>query len=144
MKKIVFPYEVKRGAVSIKIYKTPSHGCDSFTLSYYQDGKRKRPTFPTFEKAKEEAETVAGRITASDSDVFTLTSADRAAYLRARHLLDPLGIRIEVAAAEAVHMRRLLGDTPPTVAAEYYKQKHPTKIEPRLVKVVVADLLAAK
>ena len=59
--KIKFPLEVKRGSVSIKIYKTPSHGCDSFTLSYYQDGVRKRPTFSTFEQAKREADIVVGR-----------------------------------------------------------------------------------
>jgi hypothetical protein len=57
---IAFPFKVKKGSgsVSIKIYKTSSHGYDSFTLSYYQDGKRKLPTFPTFEQAKTEAEVV--------------------------------------------------------------------------------------
>jgi hypothetical protein len=46
---ITFPFAVKKGSVSVKIYKTPSHGCDAFTLAYYQDGARKRPTFPTFD-----------------------------------------------------------------------------------------------
>ena len=56
MKKIEFPVTVKRGSVSVKIYRTPSHGCDSFTLSFYQDGVRKRPTFPSFQQAKDEAD----------------------------------------------------------------------------------------
>lgn len=60
MKKITFPFEVKRGSVSIKIYRTPSHGCESFTISDYLDGFRKRPTFPSFARAKEEAEAAAG------------------------------------------------------------------------------------
>jgi len=144
VKKITFPHEVKRGSVSIKIYKTPSHGCDSFTLSYYQDRVRKRPTFPTLEKALAEAELVAGRLAATDADVLTLTSADRASYLRGRAILDPLGISIEMAAATIARLKQILGDTPPDVAAEYYKHKHPIKIPPRLVKDVVADLLAAK
>ena len=62
MKKITFPFEVKRGSVSVKIYHTPSHGCDSFTLTYWQDGTRKRPTFPTFQKAKDEADAVVTRL----------------------------------------------------------------------------------
>ena len=66
--------------MAVKIYRTPSHGCESFTLSYYQDGARKRPTFPDFGSAKAEAESIAGR----------LASADGAAYSRARQVLDPL------------------------------------------------------
>ena len=84
----------------MKIYHTPSHGCDSFTLAYWQDGARKRPTFGTFEKAKDEAEAVATRLGNSDADVLTLTSADRAAYLRARQLLDGAGVPIEAAGDE--------------------------------------------
>lgn len=100
MKKITFPFEVKRGSVSVKIYFTPSHSSDSFTLAYWQDGVRKRPTFPTFEKAKQEAERVVGRMASSDSNVCTLSSADGAAYQRARQLLDPVGVAIEMAAAQ--------------------------------------------
>lgn len=139
MKKITFPHKVKRGSVSIRIYKTPSHGCDSFTLSYYQDRVRKRPTFPTFEKALAEAELVAGRLAATDADVLTLTSADRASYQRARAILDPLGISIEMAAATIARLKQILGDTPPDVAAEYYRHKHPVKIPPRLAVTKAID-----
>src|SRR6185503_14118548 len=110
MKKITFPLEAKRGSVSVKIYRTPSHGCDSFTLAYWQDGARKRPTFPSFELAKEEADAVVGRLASSDADVLKLTSADRAAYLRVRQILDPLGIPIEVAASQAAYSKSRLGD----------------------------------
>lgn len=144
MKKITFPFEVKRGSVSVKIYRTPSHGCDSFTLAYWQDGARKRPTFPSFEKAKEEADLVVGRLGATDADVLTLTSADRAAYLRAQALLEPLGVSIEVAAAEYAHIKRLLRDTPPTTAAEYFVKKHPTQIPARAVADVIAEMLKTK
>jgi len=144
MKKITFPCEVKRGSVSIKIYSTPSHGCESFTLSYYQDGARKRPTFPTFEKAKEEADAVVGRLASTDADVLRLTSADRAAYLRSRQILDPMGVPIEAAAAQFADARSRLGDVPLSHAVEFYLRRHPTKIEPRMVKDVVAELLATK
>ena len=144
MKKITFPYEVKRRSVSIKIYKTPSHGCDSFTLSYYQDGVRKRPTFPAFEQAKREADIVVGRLAATDADVLTLTSADRAAYQRARQVLDPMSVAIEAAAVEFATAKTRLGDMPLAQSVDFYLKRHPTKIEPRLVKDVVAELEAAK
>jgi len=43
------------------------------------------------QQAKAEAEAVAIRLSSTDADVLMLTSADRAAYLRARQLLDPVG-----------------------------------------------------
>jgi integrase len=144
VKKIAFPHEVKRGSVSIKIYKTPSHGCDSFTLSYYQDGVRKRPTFPTFEQAKREAEIVVGRLAATDADVLTLTSADRAAYQRARQVLDPMKVPIETAAVQFATAATRLGAVPLATAVDFYLKRHPTTIHPHTVKDVVDELLAAK
>ena len=144
MKKVAFPFIVKRGSVSVKIYCTPSHGSDSFTLSYYQDGIRKRPTFPEFETAKAEAELVAGRLSSAHADVLTLTSADRSAYMRARQLLDPWGIPIEVAAAQIAEAKKLLGDSPFSHAIEYFVKRHPTKIPPRAASDVLEEMLAAK
>lgn len=144
MKAITFPFEVKRGSVSVKIYRTPTKGCESFTLSYYQDGKRKRPTFAKFEEAEQEARIVAAKLASSNADVLTLTSAGRASYLRAREVLDPLGISLEAAAAEVATLRRILGDTPPTHAAEYFVKRHPTKIEPKSIETVIEELLTTK
>ncbi len=126
------------GAVSVKIYHTPSHGCDSFTLAYWQDGGRKRVAFNSFQKAKAEAEAVAIRLGNVDADVLTLTSADRAAYLRARQLLDAVGVPIETAAAEFAHVKKLLGGVPLLQAAEFYLKRHPTQIPPRAVEEVMA------
>jgi len=144
MKKVTFPLVVKRGSVSVKIYRTPSNGCDSYTISYYQDGVRKRPTFSTFQAARDEADVVVNRLGNSDADVLTLTSADRAAYLRARQLFDPLGIHIENAAAEFVQAKQILGDVPLLQAAEYYAKRHPSRIAPRFVTDVVDEMLKIK
>lgn len=144
MKRTEFPYMVKRGSVVVKIYRTPSHRCDSFTLSYYQDGVRKRPTFADFELAKAEAAVVATRLSSRDADVLTLTSADRAAYLRARQLLEPFGVAIETAAAHFVDATKQLGDVPFSQAIGFYLKRHPTKLEPKAVKDVVAEFLAVK
>jgi len=144
VKKITFPFEVKRGSVSVKIYRTPTNGCDSYTLAYYQDGTRKRPTFPTFQAANDEAEVVATRLGNADADVLTLASADRAAYLRARQLLDGIGAHIENVAAQYVQLKQLLGDVPPLQAAEYYVKRHPSRIAPIPVLEVVNEMLKLK
>jgi integrase len=139
-----FPIVVKQGSVTVKIYRTPSRGCEAFTLSYYQDGVRKRPTFTQLQAARDEASIIVNRLGNSDADVLTLTSADRSAYLRARQLLDPLGIPVENAAAEFVQAKQVLGDVPLLQAAEYYVRRHPTKIPPRSVLRVAAEMLKFK
>jgi hypothetical protein len=37
-----FPKEIKRGSVSVTIYKTPSEGYPLYALVHYQDDRRKR------------------------------------------------------------------------------------------------------
>ena len=143
-KEVEFPFKVRCGSVTVRIYHTPSHGCDSFTLSYYQDGVRKRPTFPTFEKAREEAEVVGRRLTRTNADVLTLTSADRAAYLRARELLDPLGVSLEVAAAQFAEARKALGQTSLHEAVGFYVSRHPRALTPKPVKAVVEEMMESK
>lgn len=144
MSKKSFPQVIKRGSVAVKIYFTPNKGCDSYTLSYWQDRKRKRPTFKSFELAKAEAETVANRLTAGDLDVLELKSADRAAYLRARQLLDPLDIPIETAAALAVEIKKALGDVPPMQAVNYFLSRFPKNMVKKRVADVVEEIHAAK
>src|SRR5436190_22032567 len=140
---ITFPYVHSKGSVSVKIYRTPTNGCEAFTLSYYQDGARKRPTFPNFEQALKEAKTLALRLGSASGDVLTLSSADRASYLRSKELSAELGLPLEVIVSQAVALKRVLGKTPPMVAAEYYKQTHPTELPTKLVMMVIDEMLAA-
>ena len=130
--------------VRVKIYHTPSQGCESYTLSYYQDGVRKRPTFTQLQAARDEANVIVNRLGNSDANVLTLTSADRSAYLRARQLLDPLGVHVENAAAEFVQAKQVLGEVPLLLAAEYYLKRHPARIAPRPVMEVAEEMLKLK
>ena len=144
MSRPAFPIEVKRGSVAVKIYKTPTRGYDSFTVCYYQDGKRRRTLFGDLEVARTEAETIATRLGNVDSNVLTLTSADRAAYLRARSLLDPLGIPIEAAAVDMAEATKRLQGVPLLRAVDFYLQRHPVATAPRATSTVVEELLALK
>ena len=143
---IDFPYTYTKPKCSVlfKIYKTPRQEYDAYTLVYYQESERKRKLCSTFEAALAEADEVAKLLGSKDVDVLELRSADRAAYRRAREVLDPFGISVEVAAVQYAHMVKILGDTPPVTAAEYYARKHPSKIVGKTVPVVVKEFLEAK
>ena len=57
MKKIKFPYTVRVGSATAKIYHTPNKGRDSYTVNFYNaDGSRQRRLFISFKTAKDEAE----------------------------------------------------------------------------------------
>jgi hypothetical protein len=45
MSKSTFTKTVKRGNVRVKIYLTPSNGCEAYTVAYCFGGKRIRKTF---------------------------------------------------------------------------------------------------
>src|SRR4051794_13406559 len=110
---IEFPYTHSKGSVSIKIYRTPTRGCDSYTLSYWQDRVRKRPTFTTFEKALKEAKDVALKLGSASGDVLTLTSADRATHLRCKELSVQIGLPLEVICSRMLELKQILGETAP-------------------------------
>jgi integrase len=144
MSKPTFPIEVKRGSVSVKIYKTPTRGWDAYTVVHYQDGKRVRTAFADLDKARTEAEVVATRLGNVEADVLTLTSSDRAAYLRARAVLDPVGLPIEAAAIEMAEATKRLRGVSLSRAVDFYLLRHPIDMIPRTVPEVVEELMALK
>jgi site-specific recombinase XerD len=139
-----FPLTVKRGSATVKIYKTPCRGKIRYTISYWLDGTRKRQTFDDLDRAKTEAASAANQLTSGDLDVLELTGADRAAYLRARQLLDPLGLGIEAAAAELADARKRLGGLSLAHAVESYVRRHQGIVAGKQIAEVVQELLAAK
>jgi integrase len=140
-----FPYVVEKGSVKVRIYHSVTRGkYHNYTLAYYQDGARKRPVFSDFKKAKQEALFVAKRLGSKDADVLELKSSDRAAYQRARELLDPLGVGVEMAAAQFADAKTRLGDVPLSRAVDFYLQERPKVKVARTVPEVVAELCDAK
>src|SRR5687767_13080288 len=106
MKKREFPLVVRNGSVSVKIYKTPSHGCDSYTLVHWQDGVRKRQAFSKLEDAELEAQVVTNKLGSAEGDVLTLKSQDRAVYLRCKELSAEIGVPMEVCVAQFVSIKK--------------------------------------
>ena len=144
MSKRKFPIVVKRGSVRVKIYFTPSNGCDAYTITYYFGGKRVRKTFADLKRAEFEAETIANRICAGELNVLTLTSEDRTAYVRAMEMLKPSGTPLEMAVMQFVETAKLLDGASMIEAAKCYLRVHPRHMPTRTVAQVLEEMLVAK
>jgi integrase len=108
-KKPDFPLAVRRGSVTVKIYKqTSSNGYDVYTLSYHEDGVRKRPSFADLNEARCKAETIAERLARGEAGNLVLRNAERLEYLRAHEVLDPIGISLDLAANEYAQATNIL------------------------------------
>ena len=144
MSKTKFPMVVKRGHTIVKIYLTPSHGCDAFTVVYYLGEKRFRKTFGDLNLAIQEAEAKANSLSTGQLDVLTLTNADRLAYVRAVEALTPTGVPLEIAAMEYAEMHKVLQGASPLEAARFFVKQNPAGRPKRLVPDLVKEMVDAK
>ena len=137
-------WSVQVGSSLSKIYFTPSGNRELFTLVYWLDGKRKREVFPTKEKALEAAKSANLEIAKGDLGAADLSAKDRVACSRALDLLAPTGVPIESAVADYVQAIQKLKSIPLFRAVDYYLQRHPAELSPKLVREVANELIATK
>jgi integrase len=139
-----FPITVKRGHTTVKIYRTPSRGCDAYTISYYLGTKRQRTTFANLGLAQTEAETVANKLSTGELDVITLTSHNRLAYVRAIEALKITGLPLEVAAIHFAEAFKILEGDNIIEAARYFAKRHPSRMPQKTVPEIVQEFLETK
>ena len=144
MSKPKFPVTVKRGHTIVKIYRTPSRGCDAYTVSYYLGDQRVRKTFADLGLATTEAETVANKLSTGEVNVLTLTSGDRLSYIRAIEALKPTGVPLEMAAMQFAQAYALLEGGSLVEAARFFVKRNPLGMPRKLVPEVVAEMIEAK
>src|SRR5262245_31971894 len=105
-------WSVKRGSVAVWIrLQRPTKG-DSryrcYTLDFCENGRRMRPSFQTLKAARIEASLVALRLSRGETGDVVLKGNARFEYLRALESLAPLGIALDVAAADFASATTLL------------------------------------
>ncbi len=144
MSKPKFPMTVKRGHTVVKIYRTPSRGCDAYTVVHYLGTKRQRKSFADLELAKTEAETIANKLSTGELDVLTLTSENRLSYVRAVEVLRPTGVPLEMAAMQFAEAFKVLNGASLLEAAKLYAKQHPHGMPQKKVPEVVKELLKVK
>ncbi|MBI1178405.1 tyrosine-type recombinase/integrase [bacterium] len=144
-KKSTFPIKVKVGHTIAKIYRTKSNGCDQFIVTHYLGTKRVRKVFADLELAKQEAHTVATKLSQGELNVLELKNEDRLAYVRAMAALQPAGIPLEIAAIDYAEAIKILeGSASVVEAARYFAKLHPSRMPRKTVSDVVTELLDAK
>ncbi|MBI3870999.1 MAG: site-specific integrase [Verrucomicrobia bacterium] len=144
MSKPRFPMVIKRGHTTVRVYRTPSNGCDQFTVVHYRGDKRQRTTFSDLGLAITEAETLATKLSQGELDVLLLRNEDRLAYVRAVEALKPTGVPLEVATLQFAEAFRILNGASLTDAARLYAKQQPNNLPRKTVAEVVEELLAAK
>lgn len=107
-----FPITVKSGSATVAIYLTPTivngRKYTQYTLSYYSGGQRVRKKFADLEKARSEAEFAARSIASGESAALSLTSEDRAAYVKALELIQESQKPLTTVAHEYMEAVRIL------------------------------------
>ena len=100
MKSAQFPQVVRVGQTKATIYKTPSHGCDSFTVAWYEGHVRKRRAFGDLDGAKLHAQAMVSSLSKGEADVIRLTGEERLAYCRAREAVQEFVLSLDSIANE--------------------------------------------
>src|SRR6185312_14233430 len=140
-----FPMEIKSGSVIVKLYRVENKGRDSFTVSYFADGKRKQKMFADYEEAHAEAKSKAISLSKGELDVLHLASADRLAYVHAVDALKPTGMPLELAARDYAEAWKALGGKASLLeAAKEFARRHLHELPDKLLSEAVKEMLQAK
>ena len=105
-------WPVKCGCVTVCIRlqrptkDDPNYRC--YTLDFTDDGRRMRPSFVTLKEAKKQAKKVAKRLSRGDTGTVVLNGNPRLKYSRALESLAPLGVSLDVAAADFARAAQIL------------------------------------
>lgn len=139
------PYRLKRGSVTVTIYRTPSKGCDSYTVAYYDGrGRRCRRTAARFTDARQMASEIANGLVVGESDVLVLRGHELATYRRALAATSAAGIALDAAALDFVRGHQTDAGGASARPATPVIEKGATNTRPVLVGDVVNELLATK
>src|SRR5690242_8023088 len=95
-----FPLRVTNGSSCVSIYRIKSRGSFCYQMTYYIGGERRRRTFADLEKAKLEANQIAGKIKTGITKALDLKGYQREAYVAAVQCLKPSRIPLVSAVEE--------------------------------------------
>ena len=112
---------VESKGVKIPIYSSPAFGKESYLISYYAEGKRKRERAGTLEEARSQAKAKIKELTAGSAHVGTFTPHQIAAVIDAVDLLKGVGVSLSQVAREYVEAFKILRRQPLIAeAAKHY------------------------
>jgi len=149
-----WPYVVRSGDVTVKIYRNQGHvrgeNFPTYLVSYYAGGKRQLRRFVNFAKASAEAARVAEQKAQGALGAAALSAADRVALEQALAFLaktEGLGNAtvsrlIDIVRDYAAARADLPAGVTLAETAQFYQQKHPANMPRKSVAEVVAQFIA--
>ena len=142
---VTFPLEISKGSAVVRIFRQVSKkGYESFTVSYYGDGRRQRAVLSDFAEAKKRAKQIAAALAKGEVVAARLTLQDQRAYLNAKRLLKPTRMTLEAACREFAEAFKVLGGVSVLQAAREYAKRH-GRIESTMdIQTGVNELMEAK
>ena len=141
----VFPLEITKGSAVVRIFRQVSKKeYQSFTVAYYQEGKRKREVLSDLEEARKRGKILADALAKGEVAAASLRLEDQRAYVNAKRLLGPTGATLETACREYAEAFELLNGVSVVEAARDYVKRHGTNATAKTVQDVVTEFMAAK
>ena len=112
---------VESRGVRIPIYSSPAFGKESYLISYYAGGKRKRERVGTLREARSQAKAKIGELTSGTAHVSTFTPRQIATVVDAVDVLKGVGVSLSQVAREYVEAFKILRRQPLIAeAAKHY------------------------
>jgi len=142
--KVRFPIIVKRPGVKVKIYRVSNRAGFLYQVTDYSGGSRRLRSFADLTAASTEAELIATKMANGETEALKLTSADRAALVRANDHLKPTGTPLEVATSIYARAFEILGGDLILEAARAYAKRNPARYPSKTVAEVRDECLKVK
>ena len=112
---------VESKGIKISIYSSPAFGKESYLISYYAEGKRKRERAGTLEEARSQAKAKIKELTAGSANAGAFTPRQIAVVMDAVEVLKGVGISLSQVAREYVEAFKILRRQPLIAeAAKHY------------------------
>src|SRR5262249_5115813 len=98
MKKPEYPKVIRVGQTKATIYETPSNGCDSYTVVWYEGAVRKRKAFSDPVSASIHATARVGSLSRGEAEIVRLSGPQLLAYSRSLEAVKEFNLALDTAA----------------------------------------------
>ena len=127
-KQTLFPLRFGRGTQKVSLY-APTTALPYYRLAYRMGGKRLQRTFKSFEKAKQEAAAIAGKLASGEVTVAEVTASEVVQLRSAQEQLSSVRVRLDTAANQYANAIGKLGKVKLDEAVEFYLRHHNKQTE---------------
>jgi integrase len=143
-KKPEFPKIIRVGQTKATIYKTPTNGCDSYTVVWYEGAVRNRKSFADAGLAEIHANSQVNNLSAGETRAAKLSGEECLEYVRAKNAVQGYALSLDTATAEYREAKEILKGGSLVEAARYYASKRVMDVPAKPVKEVVEEMIKAK